>query len=279
MKKIISLFVGSLLLTVMTVTGASAQTLKCQTVISAKADEVVMLKDFTDTVTELTGGSLKFEIMPAGSVVGVKETLDITDELIAERRTSLKMPKDMVPWMAKTIEFIDLNMLRVGKIVCWMVIPLIFAMTFEVIGRHFFNRPTLWAYDVTRMIAGAFFMLGAGYALSKGIHIRADFLYRNWKVKTQAKVDLFLYLLFFFPGFIVFFWVSFDYAYTSICGKFILAECLDGKVRIQRAMDTTWMPVMWPLKICMPIGAFLLLIQGISELFKTYYAFVKGRWP
>ena len=102
------------------------------------------------------------------------------------------MPKDMAPWMAKTIEFIDLNMLRVGKIVCWMVIPLIFAMTFEVIGRHFFNRPTLWAYDITRMIAGAFFMLGAGYALSKGIHIRADFLYRNWKVKTQAKVDLIL---------------------------------------------------------------------------------------
>ena len=80
MKKIISLFVGSLLLTVMTVTGASAQTLKCQTVISAKADEVVMLKDFTDTVTELTGGSLKFEIMPAGSVVGVKETLDAVDK-------------------------------------------------------------------------------------------------------------------------------------------------------------------------------------------------------
>ena len=61
---------------------------------------------------------------------GVKETLDITDELIAERRTSLKMPKDMVPWMAKTIEFIDLNMLRVGKIVCWMVIPFNFCNDF-----------------------------------------------------------------------------------------------------------------------------------------------------
>jgi TRAP-type mannitol/chloroaromatic compound transport system substrate-binding protein len=81
MKKILSLLVGSLLLTVMTVTGAnSAQTLKCQTVISAKADEVVMLKDFTDTVTELTQGSLKFEIMPTGSVVGVKETLDAVDK-------------------------------------------------------------------------------------------------------------------------------------------------------------------------------------------------------
>ena len=46
----------------------------------------------------------------------VKESLDITDELIAERRTSLKMPKDMSPWMAKTIEFIDAKMLITGKI-------------------------------------------------------------------------------------------------------------------------------------------------------------------
>ena len=209
----------------------------------------------------------------------ISENLDITDELIAERRTSTKMPKDMDPWMAKIIEFIDRNMLITGKIVCWITIPLIFAMVYEVIGRHFFNRPTLWSFDISRMLAGALFMLGAAYTLSKGIHIRADFLYRNWKVRNQAKVDLFLYLLFFFPGFLVFFWVSFDYAYTSICGRSDLMECLGGKVRIQRAMDTTWMPIMWPLKSCMPIGAFLLLIQGISEVLKSYYAFVKGRWP
>ena len=207
------------------------------------------------------------------------ENLDITDELIAERRTSTKMPKDMDPWMAKTIEFIDRNMLITGKIVCWITVPLIFAMVYEVIGRHFFNRPTLWSFDISRMLAGALFMLGAAYTLSKGIHIRADFLYRNWKVKNQAMVDLFLYLLFFFPGFLVFFWVSFDYAYTSICGRSDLMECLGGKVRIQRAMDTTWMPIMWPLKSCMPIGAFLLLVQGVSEVLKSYYAFVKGRWP
>ena len=209
----------------------------------------------------------------------VSENLDITDELIAERRTSTKMPKDMDPWMAKTIEFIDRNMLITGKIVCWITVPLIFAMVYEVIGRHFFNRPTLWSFDISRMLAGALFMLGAAYTLSKGIHIRADFLYRNWKVKNQAMVDLFLYLLFFLLGFLVFFWVSFDYAYTSICGRSDLMECLGGKVRIQRAMDTTWMPIMWPLKSCMPIGAFLLLVQGVSEVLKSYYAFVKGRWP
>ena len=209
----------------------------------------------------------------------VKDNLDITDELIAERRTSTKMPEDMTPWMAKTIEFIDSKMLITGKIFCWLTIFLIYAMIHEVIGRHFFNRPTLWSFDISRMLAGALFMLGAAYALSKGIHIRADFLYRNWSVKSQARVDLFLYLIFFIPCFLVFFIVSFDYAYTSICGRSNLEECLGGKVRIQRAMDTTWMPIMWPLKSCMPIGAFLLLVQGVSEILKTYYAFVKGRWP
>ena len=93
MKKIITMAIGTMLLFVLAGckdpkqakkeadnSTVASQTLKCQTVISAKADEVVMLKDFTDTVTELTGGSLKFEIMPAGAVVGVNETLDAVDK-------------------------------------------------------------------------------------------------------------------------------------------------------------------------------------------------------
>jgi len=80
MKKIISLILGTALLTAISVSSANARTLKCQTVIAAKADEVVMLKDFGQTVTDLTGGSIKFEILPKGTVVGVKETLDAVDK-------------------------------------------------------------------------------------------------------------------------------------------------------------------------------------------------------
>jgi len=80
MKKIISLILGTALLTAISVSSANARTLKCQTVIASKADEVVMLKDFGQTVTDLTGGSIKFEILPKGSVVGVKETLDAVDK-------------------------------------------------------------------------------------------------------------------------------------------------------------------------------------------------------
>ena len=80
MKKIISMIFAISLVLGFTTSANAAKTLKFQTVISAKADEVVMLKDFTDTVTALTGGSLKFEIMPGGTVVGMKETLDAVDK-------------------------------------------------------------------------------------------------------------------------------------------------------------------------------------------------------
>ena len=80
MKKIISMLFAATLVFGFISNANAAKTLKCQTVLNAKGDEVVMLKDFTDTVTKLTQGSLKFEIMPAGTVVGVKETLDAVDK-------------------------------------------------------------------------------------------------------------------------------------------------------------------------------------------------------
>ncbi|MFL2884747.1 MAG: C4-dicarboxylate ABC transporter substrate-binding protein, partial [Candidatus Pelagibacter sp.] len=80
MKKIISMLFATILVLGFVSNANAAKTLKCQTVLNTKADEVKMLKDFTDTVTELTSGSLKFEILPAGAVVGVKETLDAVDK-------------------------------------------------------------------------------------------------------------------------------------------------------------------------------------------------------
>ena len=122
--------------------------------------------------------------------------LDISDEMIAERRGgSEKMPENMPSWMAKTITKIDKFSKIVGNIVCWILMPLIFAMTYEVLARKLFLAPTIWAYDISRFLYGALFMLGAGYALSRGVHIRADFLYRNFKTKTQGKIDFWLSLI------------------------------------------------------------------------------------
>ena len=193
--------------------------------------------------------------------------LDISDEMIAERRGgSGKMPDDMPTWMAKTIVSIDRFNKIIGNIVCWITIPLILGMVYEVLARKLFLAPTIWAYDMSRFLYGALFMLGAGYALSKGVHIRADFLYRNFKTKTQGKIDFWLYLLFYFPGLIVFLYMTTIFVQESI-------------MRNERGMDTTWMPFMWPIKSCLWFGIIFLLVQGVSELFKSYYAMTKGKWP
>ncbi len=193
--------------------------------------------------------------------------LDISDEMIAERRGgSGKMPEDMPTWMAKSIINIDKFSKWIGSMVCWILMPLIFAMTYEVLARKLFLAPTIWAYDISRFLYGALFMLGAGYALSRGVHIRADFLYRNFKIKNQGLIDFWLYLLFYFPGLIVFLYMTFGFVVESI-------------QRGERGMDTTWMPYMWPIKTCLLIGIIFLLIQGFSELLKSYWAAKKGEWP
>ena len=193
--------------------------------------------------------------------------LDISDEMIAERRGSTgKMPDDMPVWMAKCIVNIDKFSKWIGNIVCWILMPLIFAMTYEVLARKLFLAPTIWAYDISRFLYGALFMLGAGYALSRGVHIRADFLYRNFKIKNQGLIDFWLYLLFYFPGLIVFLYMTIGFVGESI-------------QRGERGMDTTWMPYMWPIKSCLLIGIIFLLVQGVSELLKSYWAAKKGEWP
>ena len=135
--------------------------------------------------------------------------LDISDEMIAERRGgSGKMPDDMPLWMSLLITKIDKFSMWVGNIVCWLTVPLILGMVYEVLARKLFLAPTIWAYDMSRFLYGALFMLGAGYALSKGVHIRADFLYRNFKTKTQGMIDFWLYLLLYFPGLIEFLYMT-----------------------------------------------------------------------
>lgn len=198
----------------------------------------------------------------------MNEKLEIADESIAGRRSDAihAIPRDMPRWVRATIVGIDLTNLWAGRAICWLCVPLIFAMVFEIVARYVFTAPTVWAYDISRMMYGSMFILGAGYALSKGIHIRSDFLYRSWSVKNQGRVDLALYLVFFLPTMVIFLWVSTDWAWTAID-------------RGERGMDTAWMPLLGPIKACLPIGVLLLLLQGISETLKSWYAATRGRWP
>ena len=188
------------------------------------------------------------------------------DELIAGRRGDARLPADMPRWMARTIVAVDTFSLWVGRIVAWATLPLMAAMLYEITARYAFTAPTMWAYDISRMIYGAMFVIGAGYALSKGVHIRSDFLYRNWKVTTQARVDATLYIVFYFPSMLIFFWVATQWAWGSLSQG-------------ERGTDTAFMPLLGPIKSCLPVGVAFLVIQGVSELLKALYAARKGVWP
>jgi len=188
--------------------------------------------------------------------------------MIAERRSGAPgdLPPDMVPWMRATITVIDSISLWSGRLICLMLVPVIYVMIHEVVSRKLFVEPTLWAYDLSRMLSGAMFMAGAAYALMRGVHIRADFLYRMWSPRAQGTVDALLYLLLYFPGIAIFFWISFEFAWKAW-------------ERGELSMDTAWMAPVGPVRSAMPLGAALLLLQGVSELLKCLYAIRNDRWP
>ena len=197
-----------------------------------------------------------------------KNVLIIGDELLAERRggPDAKLPDDMHPWAARIIRMIDTLNDWVGRIVCLMVVPIIAAMVYEVVARKFFIAPTLWSYDVSRMLYGMSFMLGAGYALMRGLHIRADFIYRGFSERTQGRVDLVLYVVFFMPAMLLLLYAGYEFALKSI---------MQG----ERAGDSTWAPIVWPVKSSLAIGVALLALQGVSEILKSWYAATRGKWP
>ncbi len=197
---------------------------------------------------------------------GPEQTPELVDELIASRRDGGGLPADMPRWMAGTIMTIDTINLWAGRIFAWLTVPLIITVMYEITARYVFTAPTAWAYDMSRFLYGAMFVLGAGYALSKGVHIRSDFLYRNWSERTQGTVDVLLYIVFFFPTMLILLWVCSDWALTSL-------------MRGERVMDTAWAPLLGPVRMALPVGIALLTLQGVAETLRAVYAAKNGKWP
>lgn len=165
----------------------------------------------------------------------------------------------------QVVKAIDKFITLTGWAVAWLIIPMVGCLVIEVVGRYFFNKPTVWAYDMTFMLYGSFFMLGSAYTLLKKSHIRTDLFYDQWRVTTQGKVDMVCYLVFYFPALLLFFWVALDYFLVSF-------------ERNERIVTSPWMPIVWPFKLTMPVATALLLIQGVSEFLKSIYAARRGKW-
>jgi TRAP-type mannitol/chloroaromatic compound transport system permease small subunit len=129
--------------------------------------------------------------------------------------------------------------------------------------RYVFNSPTKWVFDISYMLGGSFFWLGAGYTMLKKGHIRIDIFYRKLSVRNQALTDIFFMLIFFFPLWGLLFYKLIPYIYLSW-------------ITNERSMQGFWMPIIYPFKTVMIIGVGLLLIQGIAEFMKSVLVLKNG---
>ena len=141
-----------------------------------------------------------------------------------------------------------------------------FGVSYEVFVRYVLNSPTPWAFDLSYMMYGTMFMMAGAYTLSRDGHVRGDFVYRLWRPQTQAKVELVLYFLFFFPGVLA----------LIIAGwKFVSRSWRYGEVS---AMSPANIPI-YQFKTIIIAAGILLLIQGIAQVFRCIVTIRTGVWP
>jgi TRAP-type mannitol/chloroaromatic compound transport system permease small subunit len=168
--------------------------------------------------------------------------------------------------MTRILYFIDSLSAWFGKAFAWCIVVLTFSTCYEVFVRYVLNSPTVWAFDMSVQMYGALFMMCGAYALSQGAHVRGDVLYRLMSIKTQAKVDLVLYILFLMPGALALVYYGYGFASDS---WFYKEVSWSSPARIQ----------IYFFKSLIPIAGFLVLLQGFAECVRCIVCIKTGAWP
>lgn len=172
--------------------------------------------------------------------------------------------------MERIIFAIDTLTAWSGKAFSWCILLLTFGVAYEVFVRYVLKNPTSWAFDISYMMYGTLFMMAGAYALARDSHVRGDVLYRLWKPKTQATVELILYILFFFPGVLALIFAGADYAAESWS-----YNGGNGEVSV---MSPANVPI-WQFKTIMPVAGALLFLQGVAQILRCIVCLKTGDWP
>ena len=152
----------------------------------------------------------------------------------------------------------------VGKAFSWLIVALMLLVVAEVFKRYALNAPTAWVFDASNMLYGTLFMMCGAYTLAQDGHVRGDFLYGNFKARTQASIDLVLYILFFLPGIAALTWAGWSYFQDSLAIN-------------EQTFNADPLPV-YPFKFMIPFAGALVLMQGISEMIRCVVCLKTGAW-
>ncbi|MGY8999710.1 MAG: TRAP transporter small permease subunit [Rhodospirillales bacterium] len=167
--------------------------------------------------------------------------------------------------MISIIHAIEGLSIWIGRAFGWCILILTLSIAYEVFVRYVLNAPTLWAFDMSIQMYGALFLMAGPYALAQDSHVRADVVYRLWSVRTQAKVDMGLYFLFFFPGMFALVWFGWEIAMDSWRYKEV---SWNSPARIQ----------IYYFKTLIPLAGGLFILQGGAECMRCYLALKTNKW-
>jgi TRAP-type mannitol/chloroaromatic compound transport system permease small subunit len=153
-----------------------------------------------------------------------------------------------------------------GKLAAWLIVGLMTLVCVEVFKRYIMNMPTAWIFDASNMMYGTLFMIGGAYTLAQNAHVRGDFLYSSMRPRTQALLDLVLYIAFFLPGIAALVYAGWDYASDSWRINEHSNVTADG-------------PPVYHFKFMIPLAGALLLLQGAAEIMRCIVCLKTGVWP
>jgi TRAP-type mannitol/chloroaromatic compound transport system permease small subunit len=167
--------------------------------------------------------------------------------------------------MQKLLLAVDRLSTRLGQTFAWSVLVLTGAICWEVFSRYVLGNPHSWMLDVQIMLYGVMFMMAGAYTLSKNGHVRGDVLYGFFRPRTQATLDLVLYILFFLPGVFAMTWAGWTYFQESLAIR-------------EQTFNADPLPV-YPFKFFITFAGAILLLQGLVEIARCIICIREGQWP
>jgi len=167
--------------------------------------------------------------------------------------------------MQKLLLAVDRVSTWLGQAFAWMIILLTGMISWEVYSRYALNAPHDWALNLQIMMYGTLFMMAGAYTLSKNGHVRGDVLYGFFRPRTQATIDLVLYIVFFLPGIVALTYAGWIYANEALAIR-------------EKTFSATPLPL-YPFKFIIPFAGAMLLLQGIVEIVRCIRCLQEGKWP
>jgi TRAP-type mannitol/chloroaromatic compound transport system permease small subunit len=167
---------------------------------------------------------------------------------------------------ARLLHVIDRISYWSGKVFAWLIVVLTLVVCVEVFKRYILNAPTAWIFDLNNMLYGTLFMMCGAYTLAQAGHVRADFVYGRLQPRTQAALDLALYVLFFVPGILALVYAGYGYAADS----WGIGE---------HSTVTAEGPPVYHFKSVIPVAGALVMLQGLAEIIRCVVCLRTGAWP